>query len=59
MTGQQLQTIRDELGLTQEELAELLGISRRTLCRFEEQKTVPNYIALSVSAIEHGDDLLI
>lgn len=38
----QLKTKRDQLGLTQQELAELVGVRRETLTRLEQGKYNPS-----------------
>lgn len=49
-----LKVLRAERGLTQDQLAELAGISRTTLAMIEIEKTVPdgNTIAALVKALD-------
>lgn len=39
MTGKHMAHIRDELGLSQEQMAELLGVTARTVYRWEEHRS--------------------
>lgn len=54
MTGQQLRAIREQLGLTQEQLAESLGIPPNTLARWERSEVTirhPVILSLALTAI--------
>ena len=41
MTGAEIKKRREEKGLTQEDLAKLIGVSRVTVARWETDKTKP------------------
>lgn len=41
MTGQEIKENRKAKGLTQEDLAKLIGVSRVTIARWETDKTEP------------------
>lgn len=45
--GQKIRELRNALGLTQIELAEKLGISDKSLHRYETEKSKPDFFALS------------
>ena len=45
--GQKLKELRTAVGLTQTELAEKLGISDKSLHRYENEKSKPDFFALS------------
>ena len=44
--GPKLKHLRNQRGLTQSEFAEAIGVSRRTLCYYEEGKTYPKNRAI-------------
>jgi transcriptional regulator with XRE-family HTH domain len=68
MTGNDLRTLRAALGLSQEALAEKIGITKRQLIRYEagmrhdvtdqdgapRPVRIPRYIALAAAAIKAG-----
>jgi transcriptional regulator with XRE-family HTH domain len=52
MTGEQLRIIREDLDLTQEQLADMLDINRRTISRWEQgQIPIPKAIDLAMEAL--------
>ncbi|GHO47385.1 NB-ARC domain-containing protein [Ktedonospora formicarum] len=52
--GQRMLTLRTSIGLTQKGLAELLGITRKAICRWEAGETYPNAIHLqALLALAH------
>jgi transcriptional regulator with XRE-family HTH domain len=53
LTGTELRKRRLQLGLTQAELAEQLGMARNTITRYERGflPTVPKYVALAIEAL--------
>lgn len=53
MTGEQLQTKRLDLGLTQKALAEKLGVAPNTVARWESERlAVPAYVGLALKGLE-------
>lgn len=50
LTGDELRAWREGRGLTKEELAEILGVTPRTLLNHETSNWVPRLIALAISA---------
>ncbi len=46
MTGKQIVALRKALGLTQEQLAEMLGTYRETVARWEADRTKPHRLYL-------------
>jgi transcriptional regulator with XRE-family HTH domain len=53
MTGKQLYVLRERLGLTREQLGELLGVNRSTIARWEDgERTIPPYLHLALQMIE-------
>ena len=55
--GQRLKKIRLEHGLSQEQLAEILKISRNTLTNYENEKRIMDAALLSVLRVTLGVDL--
>lgn len=55
MTGPDLEHCRQKLGLTQEQLAELLGVSVRTIQRHENAPHVPQAIAWGLLELRHRE----
>ncbi len=54
MTPASLIALRKRMKLTQEALAEALGLGRRTLIRYESgDNPIPKHISLAMSAIWH------
>jgi transcriptional regulator with XRE-family HTH domain len=51
MDGTELRAQRKRLGWTQTEMADALGLSLRTLQRYESADEVPRHIALAVRYI--------
>lgn len=47
--GQRMQAARREAGLTGERMAELLGVSRRTISRWESDDSAPPAVVISYS----------
>lgn len=58
MTGEQLRGIRGGLRLSQESLAEILGVSSKTIVRIENgSEPIDNRTALAIAwIIKHGPD---
>ncbi len=53
MRGAKLRERRLSLGLTQERLAEHLGVTRNTIARWErEERAIPSYLDLALKTIE-------
>ncbi len=50
MTGTEIKAWRESLGLTQGELARILGVGEDTLVRWERGETKPNTIAQKLLA---------
>ncbi|MGL4453775.1 MAG: helix-turn-helix transcriptional regulator [Sarcina sp.] len=46
-----LKTLREINKLTQKELAEKIGVSRKTIIRYENKQTIPNIIEASKLAL--------
>jgi DNA-binding XRE family transcriptional regulator len=42
MTGNELLKIREKLGYTQKEFAEIIGVDRRTIINYEQGRKIPN-----------------
>ena len=53
-TSFSLRAIRTNLGLTQEEASELIGVSKYTLSNYEHYKTVPNISKINKIASVYG-----
>lgn len=52
MTGEQLKKIRKKFGQTQTELAEMLGVSRNTVTRWEtDDQPIPSYLHLALAEL--------
>ena len=48
--GNRIRQLRESMGLTQEELAELVGVTRKTINTVENRKYIPStYLALKLS----------
>jgi len=55
MTGKELRTLRVyTLHLTQEQLADVLGVDRRTVVRWERGKSVPAMVGQLLACCFHG-----
>lgn len=55
MTAQQLAERRKQLGLTQEQLAQALGVSFSTVARWlNGSRKIPNYLTLALDSLERG-----
>ena len=52
MTAAQLKTERERLGLTQAVLAERLGVTARTIQRWEAGYPIPTAITLAIRQLE-------
>ena len=48
MTGDQFAQLRFELNWTQQEVADQLGVTRFTVCRWERQEEVPRVAELAL-----------
>jgi transcriptional regulator with XRE-family HTH domain len=54
MTGQDLKNWRKKWGITQIELARLLGTFQETISRWEREKRgIPSHLFLAIEALEH------
>ena len=54
MTGQDLKNWRKKWGITQIELARLLGTYQETISRWEREKRgIPSHLSLALEALEH------
>ena len=53
MLSQKLKETRKELGLTQKEFGDLLGISGNTIARYERDEMQPQHPRVLEMAIEH------
>ena len=54
MTGNELQAWRRKQGLTQEQLANCLGVIRITITRWEtDVRAVPSFLPLALEALEN------
>lgn len=49
--GKMLQTLRKEKGMTQEQLAEKLGVARRTVSRWETGSNMPDLDVLDRKSV--------
>lgn len=54
MTGSDLQIARNQLRLTQSQLAELLDVTLRTVQRYERAPTVPKKVQWALLDIAHS-----
>jgi transcriptional regulator with XRE-family HTH domain len=53
MKGDKLRERRQALGLTQQRLADRLGVSRNTVARWErEEMAIPGFLGLALKTIE-------
>jgi transcriptional regulator with XRE-family HTH domain len=53
MTGKQLRERRKAMGLTQEQLADILGVSPNTIARWERgEMKIPSFLSLAIETIE-------
>lgn len=53
MTGKELKDYREGIGLTQEQLAELLQVASNTVSRWErDDRAIPPYLPLALETIE-------
>lgn len=53
MNGEKLRKVRDDLQLTQAQLAEKLGVSANTVARWErDEMAIPPYLELALKQIE-------
>ena len=50
MTGSELKALREQEGMTQEQLGKRLGVNRDTIRRYERQDSIPEMVELAVSA---------
>ena len=56
MKGIKLRERRQSLGLTQQRLAEQLGVSRNTVARWERSEmAIPDYLDLALQTLERGE----
>jgi transcriptional regulator with XRE-family HTH domain len=53
MTGDELRKRREDLGLTQEQLATALGVAPNTVARWERsERAIPPYLSLALQTVE-------
>ncbi len=52
MTPQNLKDFRAKLGLTQQQLATILDVSKRTIIRWETEGRIPYTIELAIKTLE-------
>lgn len=52
--GENLKKMREKKGLTQEELAESMGVNKATICKYEKGVREPTLSATAVLAKELG-----
>ena len=53
VTGEEMKTIRDGLGMTQKEFAEKLGVTTQTVSRYERNaEPIPRYMELAMEHLE-------
>lgn len=53
MTGDELRIKREELGMTQEQLAVVLGVASNTVARWERgERSIPPYLTLALQTVE-------
>lgn len=54
MTGEELRTRRKRLGVTQTELAKMLGVTGNTIARWERDEVAPpSLLGLALEALEN------
>lgn len=51
MTGSEYKALREKLGLTQVELARVLGVSRMTIYKRENGKVITKEAALAIASL--------
>lgn len=51
MTGEELKSLRLQMGLTQSALGERLGMTRRSISTWERRSALPPMVALSMVAL--------
>jgi repressor LexA len=52
MKGTELRKIREELGLTQDELAKALSVAANTVARWERgERKIPNHLPLAMKTV--------
>lgn len=51
MTGNQYKAAREKLGLTQAQLADKLGVTRKTIGYRESKKTVPREAVMAIEVL--------
>ena len=49
-----IREVREAMGLTQEQLANKLGVTRKTIWNFEQGRTFPNLAVLAMMALILG-----
>ncbi len=53
MTGEELRTFRERIGMSQEQLAKELKVARNTVSRWElEERKIPEFLELALQTIE-------
>jgi DNA-binding transcriptional regulator YiaG len=57
MTGDELRKAREDLGMTQEQLAKTLGIASNTVARWERnERSIPPYLYLALQTVEREQE---
>jgi DNA-binding transcriptional regulator YiaG len=55
MTGDELKTFREKVGLSQDQLAKELKVARNTVSRWElEERKIPEFLYLALQTIERN-----
>ncbi len=55
MTGEELKTFRERIGMSQEQLAKELKVARNTVSRWElEERKIPEFLELALQTIERS-----
>ncbi len=55
MTGEELKTFRERIGMSQDQLAKELKVARNTVSRWElEERKIPEFLELALQTIERS-----
>ncbi len=55
MTGEELKTFRERIGMSQDKLAKELKVARNTVSRWElEERKIPEFLELALQTIERS-----
>ena len=55
MTGDELKRKRERLGMTQEELGKRLDVTKMSVLRYEQSKSIPKVVELAIKEIERQE----